>query len=163
MLLRLASCLLLFLDFNPSQINLSELFLMVIICQMLAKKVDTLTKAMEVEAKKMRMEVANMEKEVAAMRVEKEQDNRAKRFSNIKGPGPVNSAQNQLISGRYFFFSTSLPLYAVIGILFTLLAFFCNWSVAGGFNLRIHPFCSLFYLLRSTGCFSRDFCPSQRI
>ncbi|CAJ2663382.1 unnamed protein product [Trifolium pratense] len=66
--------------------------------EMLARKVDTLTKAMEVEAKKMRREVANMEKEVAAMRVEKEQDNRAKRFSNIKGP--VNSAQNQLISGR---------------------------------------------------------------
>ncbi|CAJ2663381.1 unnamed protein product [Trifolium pratense] len=63
-----------------------------------AIEVDTLTKAMEVEAKKMRREVANMEKEVAAMRVEKEQDNRAKRFSNIKGP--VNSAQNQLISGR---------------------------------------------------------------
>ncbi|AET01798.1 putative microtubule-associated protein [Medicago truncatula] len=70
--------------------------------EMLAKKVDTLTKAMEVEAKKMRREVANMEKEVAAMRVEKEQESRAKRFSNIKGPGPgpVNSAQNQLISGR---------------------------------------------------------------
>ncbi|CAJ2663379.1 unnamed protein product [Trifolium pratense] len=67
--------------------------------EMLARKVDTLTKAMEVEAKKMRREVANMEKEVAAMRVEKEQDNRAKRFSNIKGP--VNSAQNQLISGSF--------------------------------------------------------------
>ena len=68
---------------------------------MLAKKVDTLTKAMEVEAKKMRREVAAMEKEVAAMRVEKEQENRAKRFSNVKGP--VNSAQHQLISGRYNF------------------------------------------------------------
>ncbi|KAL5070975.1 hypothetical protein RYX36_021862 [Vicia faba] len=66
--------------------------------EMLAKKVDTLTKAMEVEAKKMRREVAAMEKEVAAMRVEKVQENRAKRFSNLKGP--VNSAQNQLISGR---------------------------------------------------------------
>nr|XP_004498246.1 microtubule-associated protein 70-2-like [Cicer arietinum] len=66
--------------------------------EMLAKKVDTLTKAMEVEAKKMRREVAAMEKEVAAMRVDKEQENRAKRFSNIKGP--VNSAQSQLISGR---------------------------------------------------------------
>ena len=71
---------------------------MVIIYQMLAKKVDTLTKAMEVEAKKMRREVAAMEKEVAAMRVEKEHENRAKRFSNIKGP--VNIAQQQLISGR---------------------------------------------------------------
>ncbi|MED6180535.1 hypothetical protein PIB30_011047 [Stylosanthes scabra] len=66
--------------------------------EMLAKKVDTLTKAMEVEAKKMRREVAAMEKEVAAMRVEKEQDSRAKRFSSAKGP--VNNAQQQLISGR---------------------------------------------------------------
>ncbi|KAG2411096.1 Microtubule-associated protein [Vigna angularis] len=66
--------------------------------EMLAKKVDTLTKAMEVEAKKMRREVAAMEKEVAAMRVEKEQESRAKRFSNVKGP--VNSAQHQLVSGR---------------------------------------------------------------
>ncbi|KAG2377157.1 Microtubule-associated protein [Vigna angularis] len=66
--------------------------------EMLGRKVDTLTKAMEVEAKKMRREVAAMEKEVAAMRVEKEQENRAKRFSNVKGS--VNSAQQQLISGR---------------------------------------------------------------
>ncbi|XP_061351219.1 microtubule-associated protein 70-2-like isoform X2 [Gastrolobium bilobum] len=66
--------------------------------EMLAKKVDTLTKAMEVEAKKMRREVSAMEKEVAAMRVEKEQDNRAKRFSGVKGP--MNSAQHQLVSGR---------------------------------------------------------------
>ncbi|MCH81689.1 microtubule-associated protein 70-2-like, partial [Trifolium medium] len=66
--------------------------------EMLAKKVDTLTKAMEVEARKMRREVAAMEKEVAAMRVDKVQENRSKRFSNVKGP--VNSAQNQLISGR---------------------------------------------------------------
>ena len=68
---------------------------------MLAKKVDTLTKAMEVEAKKMRREVAAMEKEVAAMRVEKEQDNRAKRYANVKGA--VSSAQPQLISGRYLY------------------------------------------------------------
>lgn len=59
--------------------------------EMLAKKVDTLTKAMEVEAKKMRREVAAMEKEVAAMRVDKEHENRAKRFGNSKGP--VNSSQ----------------------------------------------------------------------
>lgn len=64
--------------------------------EMLAKKVETLTKAMEVEAKKMRREVAAMEKEVAAMRVEKEHENRAKRFANPKGP--VNSSQ--LIPGR---------------------------------------------------------------
>ncbi|KAL1188238.1 Microtubule-associated protein 70-2 [Cardamine amara subsp. amara] len=64
--------------------------------EMLAKKVDTLTKAMEVEAKKMRREVAAMEKEVAAMRVEKDQDNRAKRFSNNKSPS--NTAQ--ILAGR---------------------------------------------------------------
>ncbi|XP_037497204.1 microtubule-associated protein 70-2 isoform X2 [Jatropha curcas] len=59
--------------------------------EMLAKKVETLTKAMEVEAKKMRREVAAMEKEVAAMRVEKDHENRAKRFGNSKGP--VSAAQ----------------------------------------------------------------------
>lgn len=59
--------------------------------EMLAKKVETLTKAMEVEAKKMRREVAAMEKEVAAMRVEKEHENRSKRFGNTKAP--VTSAQ----------------------------------------------------------------------
>ncbi|KAI7993574.1 Microtubule-associated protein 70-1 [Camellia lanceoleosa] len=64
--------------------------------EMLAKKVDTLTKAMEVEAKKMRREVAAMEKEVAAMRVDKEHENRAKRFGNSKGP--VNNSQ--LLPGR---------------------------------------------------------------
>ncbi|KAL9683742.1 hypothetical protein QQ045_021167 [Rhodiola kirilowii] len=53
--------------------------------EMLAKKVDTLTKAMEVEAKKMRREVSAMEKEVAAIRVEKEHENRSKRFAS-KGP-----------------------------------------------------------------------------
>ncbi|XP_024990373.1 microtubule-associated protein 70-2-like [Cynara cardunculus var. scolymus] len=65
--------------------------------EMLAKKVDTLTKAMEVEAKKMRREVAAMEKEVAAMRVDKEQDNRAKRFGNSKGSmnsNQINPARN---------------------------------------------------------------------
>ncbi|KAM5566896.1 hypothetical protein ABKV19_015156 [Rosa sericea] len=64
--------------------------------EMLAKKVDTLTKAMEVEARKMRREVAAMEKEVAAMRVDKEHDNRAKRFGSAKTS--VNSAQ--VLSGR---------------------------------------------------------------
>eukprot|EP00268_Persea_americana_P014956 TRINITY_DN1676_c1_g1_i4.p1 TRINITY_DN1676_c1_g1~~TRINITY_DN1676_c1_g1_i4.p1 ORF type:complete len:631 (+),score=183.69 TRINITY_DN1676_c1_g1_i4:368-2260(+) len=64
--------------------------------EMLAKKVETLTKAMEVEAKKMRREVAAMEKEVAAMRVEKEHENRAKRFGSSKGP--VNSSQ--MLPGR---------------------------------------------------------------
>lgn len=66
---------------------------------MLAKKVETLTKAMEVEAKKMRREVAAMEKEVAAMRLEKEQENRAKRFGNAKGP----MSSSQLLAGRSVF------------------------------------------------------------
>ncbi|KAK9705299.1 hypothetical protein RND81_07G046200 [Saponaria officinalis] len=67
--------------------------------EMLAKKVETLTKAMEVEAKKMRREVAAMEKEVAAMRIEKEQENRAKRFANVSNPkGPVSTSQ--LLAGR---------------------------------------------------------------
>ncbi|BAT72718.1 hypothetical protein LR48_Vigan325s003300 [Vigna angularis] len=82
--------------------------------EMLAKKVDTLTKAMEVEAKKMRREVAAMEKEVAAMRVEKEQESRAKRFSNVKGP--VNSAQHQLVSGRYLFFPFRVLIFQILGL-----------------------------------------------
>ncbi|KAL9662895.1 hypothetical protein QQ045_027730 [Rhodiola kirilowii] len=61
---------------------------------MLAKKVDTLTKAMEVEAKKMRREVAAMEKEVDAIRVEKEHENRSKRFAS-KGP-PSASLQEHV-------------------------------------------------------------------
>ncbi|XP_050232233.1 microtubule-associated protein 70-2 [Mercurialis annua] len=64
--------------------------------EMLAKKVETLTKAMEVEAKKMRREVAAMEKEVSAMRVDKEHENRAKRFGSSKGP--LSAAQ--LLPGR---------------------------------------------------------------
>ncbi|CAM8942843.1 unnamed protein product [Rhodiola kirilowii] len=63
--------------------------------EMLAKKVDTLTKAMEVEAKKMRREVAAMEKEVAAIRVEKEHENRSKRFVS-KGP----PSASQLLPSR---------------------------------------------------------------
>ena len=59
---------------------------------MLAKKVDTLNKAMEVEAKKMRREVAAMEKEVAAMRVGKEHDQRPRRTSAPRGA--VNSSQS---------------------------------------------------------------------
>ena len=65
------------------------------VMQMLAKKVDTLTKAMEVEAKKMRREVAAMEKEVAAMRVDKDQEIKARRLGNSKGPG-----SSQLLPGR---------------------------------------------------------------
>ncbi|CAN7127471.1 unnamed protein product [Brassica rapa subsp. narinosa] len=65
--------------------------------EMLARKVETLTKAMEVEAKKMRRELAAMEKEVAAMRVEKDQDNRAKRFSNSKS----SSNTAQILAARY--------------------------------------------------------------
>lgn len=58
---------------------------------MLAKKVDTLTKAMEVEVKKMRREVAAMEKEVAAMLEEKDHENRAKQSGSSRGP--VHSSQ----------------------------------------------------------------------
>jgi hypothetical protein len=63
---------------------------------MLAKKVETLTKAMDVEAKKMRREVAVMGKEVAAMRVvdKGQQDSKTRRLSVSKG----NTAQ--LLSGR---------------------------------------------------------------
>ncbi|XP_062222089.1 microtubule-associated protein 70-2 [Phragmites australis] len=64
--------------------------------EMLAKKVDTLNKAMEVEAKKMRREIAAMEKEFAAVRLEKEQENKAKRLGNLKGPG----TSHQTLSGR---------------------------------------------------------------
>lgn len=64
---------------------------------MLAKKVETLTKAMEVEAKKMRREVAAMEKEVAAMRVDKEHESKAKRLGNSKSS--VNNSQG--LPGRY--------------------------------------------------------------
>lgn len=67
---------------------------------MLAKKVETLTKAMEVEAKKMRREVAAMEKEVSAMRVDnKGSDSRTRRPSaNSK----ASSTTAHLLSGRYF-------------------------------------------------------------
>jgi hypothetical protein len=64
---------------------------------MLAKKVDTLTKAMEVEAKKMRREVAAMEKEVSAIRLEKEQENKAKRLGSLRGPGNASQA----LPGRF--------------------------------------------------------------
>lgn len=59
---------------------------------MLAKKVDTLNKAMEVEAKKMRREVAAMEKVVSGMRVSKEHDHRARRASAPRGA--VNSSES---------------------------------------------------------------------
>lgn len=65
---------------------------------MLAKKVETLTKAMEVEAKKMRREVAAMEKEVASMRVDKEHENRAKRFGNSNSKGSAE------LTGRCFYY-----------------------------------------------------------
>ena len=74
-----------------------EVCLSIVVWQMLAKKVDTLTKAMEVEAKKVRREVAAMEKEVAAMRASKEQEIRAKRL------GTKGSGSSQLLPGRYIF------------------------------------------------------------
>lgn len=63
---------------------------------MLAKKVDTLNKAMEVEAKKMRREIVVMEKEVAALRIDKEHELRTRRRSTSKGS--LNSSQ--VLSGR---------------------------------------------------------------
>ncbi|CAN1297368.1 Microtubule-associated protein 70-2 [Linum perenne] len=63
-----------------------------------SKKVETLTKAMEVEAKKMRREVAAMEKEVAAIRVEKEHENRAKRYSHSKST--VSETAARLLPSR---------------------------------------------------------------
>lgn len=63
---------------------------------MLAKKVDTLNKAMEIEAKRMRREVASMEKEVAAMRDSKEHNSRTRRLSAPRGA--VNCTQS--ISAR---------------------------------------------------------------
>ena len=96
---------------------------------MLAKKVETLTKAMEVEAKKMRREVAAMEKEVAAMRVDKDQDNRAKRSSNTKNPS--NTAQ--ILTGRYIQFHcfTYLIRYHCIKIRLNLI-FFCRAAGRSG-------------------------------
>lgn len=58
---------------------------LIALVQMLAKKVDTLNKAMEVEAKKMRREVVAMEKELAAMRVSRESDQRPRRQSAPRG------------------------------------------------------------------------------
>lgn len=84
-------------------------FNMIVVVQMLAKKVDTLTKAMEVEAKKMRREVAAMEKEVAAMRVEKEHENRAKRFGSSKG-----SVNSSLLAGRYSLISPISTLTVLV-------------------------------------------------
>ena len=52
---------------------------------MLAKKVETLNKAMEVESKKMRREVAAMGKELAATRIGKEQDQKLRRVSSTRG------------------------------------------------------------------------------
>lgn len=80
---------------------------------MLAKKVDTLTKAMEVEAKKMRREVAAMEKEVAAMRVD-EHENRARRLGSSKGP----VGASQLLPGRYDFYGYFLCCCALLLLLF---------------------------------------------
>lgn len=70
--------------------SVSYIWLLLCICfglvQMLAKKVDTLNKAMEVEAKKMRREVVAMEKELAAMRVSsRESDQRPRRQSAPRG------------------------------------------------------------------------------
>ena len=104
---------------------------------MLARKVDTLTKAMEVEAKKMRREVAAMEKEVSAMRVEKEHENRAKRFGSAKGS--VNSA---LLAGRYLT-SPILPLIMKVVFLLYQIRFYGFTRI---FHCHFHTlFCSLLH------------------
>jgi hypothetical protein len=77
---------------------------------MLAKKVDTLTKAMESDAKKTRREMAAMEKELAAMRLEKGQDNRARRFGNSSG----SANSSQLPPGRYFLFLSSAAKNVIV-------------------------------------------------
>ncbi|GAB2237437.1 hypothetical protein Droror1_Dr00015339 [Drosera rotundifolia] len=59
--------------------------------EMLSKKVETLNRAMEVEAKKMRREVATMEKEVAAIRITKENEQRSRRLSGVRG---INGLQS---------------------------------------------------------------------
>ncbi|ONK78818.1 uncharacterized protein A4U43_C02F22750 [Asparagus officinalis] len=51
--------------------------------EMLSKKIDTLTKAMEVETRKLRREKASTEKELASLRVEKEQEQKARRFKGM--------------------------------------------------------------------------------
>lgn len=59
---------------------------------MLAKKVETLNKAMEVESKKMRRDMSAMEKEVAAIRTGNERDQRAQ---HVLAPrGAVNGTRS---------------------------------------------------------------------
>ncbi|KAG8059507.1 hypothetical protein GUJ93_ZPchr0002g26649 [Zizania palustris] len=117
--------------------------------EMLAKKVDTLTKAMEVEAKKMRREVAAMEKEVAAIRIEKEQENKAKRPGNLKEPGATSQA---LPGSRNAPRDDGMPLncnYAVDPVRVTssgitrLLVFSTSWKICG---IRIHIDFSILFL-----------------
>ena len=81
---------------NKNNICGIVVYLITYCLQMLAKKVDTLNKAMEVESKKMRREMAAMEKEFAAVRLEKEQESKARRLGNLKGRGT-----SQTVSGRY--------------------------------------------------------------
>lgn len=84
---------------------------------MLSKKVDTLTKALEVEGKKMRREVAAMEKEVASMRVDKEHENRAKRFGG-GSRGPANSSQ--LLPVRYLLYFFLLRTHTHVEVAYML-------------------------------------------
>ena len=78
------------------QWHLLTVFRLEIHTQMLAKKVDTLTKSMEVEAKKMRGEATSMEKEVVAMQIDKVHDPWERHLTSSNS---VN--KSQFISGRY--------------------------------------------------------------
>ncbi|KAG9157465.1 hypothetical protein Leryth_010313 [Lithospermum erythrorhizon] len=60
--------------------------------EMLAKKVETLNKAMEVEAKKMRREMSAVEKEVATLRNGKEHDHRLRNGGNSRTRGAANGS-----------------------------------------------------------------------
>ncbi|KAL9273293.1 DNA gyrase subunit B, chloroplastic/mitochondrial-like protein [Drosera capensis] len=97
--------------------------------EMLSKKVETLNRAMEVEAKKMRREVAAMEKEVAAIRITKENEQRSRRLSGVRGINglqshstrssfpPLRCMASRLISNTSFHTLPSPPLLLRPGIL----------------------------------------------
>ena len=76
---------------------------------MLAKKVDTLNKAMEVEARKMRREVAAMEKEVSAIRINNEHEQRTRRASAPRG---AVTGTRSISAARYIYVCVTLVLLA---------------------------------------------------
>ena len=84
------------------QWHLLIVFRLEIHTQMLAKKVDTLTKSMEVEAKKRHGEVTSMEKEVVAMQIDKEHEPWERHLTSSNS---VN--KSQFLLGKY----TSIVAY----------------------------------------------------